>query len=133
MRCNVCIPAAALPVVEAAADLVAAEFQLPPRWFNSDVQLRRDALPDEWEKRKVPVGIYGRLQVFALSRPDLIAMKVLAGRPQDLEDLRAIIVRLDDVEFVRAYLNALSKKGTRRDQINDARALLESLEVYEHE
>lgn len=129
----VSIPPEAIAVIELAADRVAEGMSLSPTWLNSDVQIRLDALPDGWEQRKTPVASYGRLKVTAASRPDLIAMKVLAGRDQDIEDLQAMRVRPDDVEFVSAYLNALGRKGTRPEEVEEARALLESLEVHEHE
>ena len=129
----VCVPEAALVAVELAAERVADEMSFASHWLNSDVQLRLDALPDGWEHRRIPVGQYGLLRVFAASRPDLIAMKVLAGRDQDIEDLEAMRVRVDDVEFVRAYLDGLSEKGTQQNQIDDARIVLDSLEIHEHE
>lgn len=127
------IPPEAMSAVELAAGEVADEMSLSPRWLNSDVQLRLDSLPDGWEQRKITVGTFGRLRVSAASRPDLIAMKVLAGRDQDIEDLQAMRVRQDDVEFVNEYLESLDSKGTRQEQVEEARALLESLEVHEHE
>ena len=127
------IPPDAMSAVELAAGEVADEMSLSPTWLNSDVQLRLDALPDGWEKRKIHVGTYGRLRVSAASRPDLIAMKVLAGRDQDIEDLQAMRIRRDEVAFVGEYLESLDSKGTRPDQVEEARALLESLKVHEHE
>lgn len=129
----VSVPVEAMPAVEAAAGEIAQEMGLSPKWLNSDVQLRADALPDGWSQRKILVGAFGRLRVYAASRPDLIAMKVLAGRDQDIEDIQAMRIRRDEVPFVRDYLNALKDKGTRTDQIEEARALLGSLEVHEHE
>lgn len=127
----VCIPPEALPAVESAARPVANEMELAPDWLNSDVQMRIDSLPDGWQQRKILVGAYGRLRVSAASRWDLIAMKVLAGREQDIEDLYAMRIRCDDVEFVRKYLDTLPGKGTKPEQISDARELLESLEVHD--
>jgi len=92
------------------------------------VQLRRDALPDGWEERKVAVGRFGNLRVFAASRIDLIAMKVLGGRAQDIEDVWAMRPERDDFEFAGRYLEGLSAKGTLAEQITEARDLLEVLE-----
>ncbi len=60
-------------------------------------------------------------------------MKVLAGRDQDIEDLQAMRVRSDDVDFVKAYLDKLADKGTSMKQIMDVRELLASLEIHGHE
>jgi hypothetical protein len=127
------LPLDTMATVELAAVRVAEELGLASNWLNSDVQIRLDALPDGWEQRKIAAGMFGRLKVSAVSRPDLIAMKVLAGRDQDIEDLQAIRVRSDDVEFIEAYLNMLANKGTHQDQIDGARELLASLEVHDHE
>ncbi len=135
MDCDVMVydPPEAMTAVESAADEVATELALASDWLNSNVQMRLDALPAGWEQRRISVGSYGRLRVWAASRPDLIAMKVLAGRDQDIEDLQAMRIRPDDVQFVHEYLDALADKGTQQEQIDDARGLLASLEVHDHE
>jgi len=127
------LPERALATVEIAAEKVAEELGLSPTWLNSDVQLRVDALPDGWVDRKQFIGVFGRLRVEVISRIDLIAMKVLAGREQDLEHLEDLLVREDDIPFVRAYLDDLRKKGTRQDQIDDAYQLLDSLELHDEQ
>lgn len=126
------VPEDAMGAVELAAARVASELGLAETWLNSDVQLRRDALPDDWQARRIVIGAWGQLRVFAVSRIDLIAMKVLAGRAQDLEDLRSMKPRADDVEFVRRYLDRLPAKGTALEQIAEARQLLESFETQDH-
>ena len=127
------VPEAAMGAVELAARQVAGELGLAATWLNSNVQLRRDALPDDWQRRRVWIGTWGQLRVFAVSRVDLIAMKVLAGRVQDLEDIRSMRPRSDDVEFVRRYLDGLPVKGTTPEQVDEAREVLESLEVDDRE
>ncbi len=81
----------------------------------------------------MPIGTFGRLRVCAVSRPDLIAMKVLAGRDQDLDDLGFMRVRADDVRFVLEYLDTLPARGTRQDQIDEARDLLKALVIHDRE
>ncbi len=124
-----CRPEGQLREIERVAEAIAPDLGLPERWLNSDVRLRADALPDGWSERKVYIGCYGPLVVHAISRPDFIAMKVLAGRPQDLDDLGHLGVRPDEYEFVRSYLSTLPPKGTSQEQIGDALALLDALEA----
>jgi hypothetical protein len=122
------LPPDALSTVERAAQELSDEMGLAPNWLNSDVQLRRDALPTTWRSRRVLVGQWGRLRVLAISRLDLLAMKVLSGRPQDLEDIRAIGPTSDDLRFVREYLEALPDRGTLASEVDEARELLLALE-----
>lgn len=133
--CDVMVymPEDALAAVESAAGRVAEELGLADRWLNSDAQIRRDVLPDGWERRKVMVGVFGILHVDAASRPDLIAMKVLAGRTQDLEDLASLRPRQDELDFVAMYLAGLESKGTSREQIEDARLVLSTLEAHDED
>ncbi len=133
LDCDVMLysPPDAEAAVERAADEIAADLGLPERWFNSDVRLRQDTLPDGWQTRRILVGQYGRLRVCAASRLDLIAMKVVAGRAQDIEDLELMQVRRDEAEFVHVHLAGLEDKGTHADQVRDAFDLLESLTLHE--
>lgn len=129
----VVVPAEASIRLELAAATVGAELGLSPSWLNREVQIRIDALPDGWRERRVSVGTFGPVRVYAASRPDLIAMKILAGRDQDIEDVLAMRLRSDDVEFVLRYLDAMSRGGSSPRQIEDARRLLDVLEVRDHE
>ena len=114
--------------VEQAAQTIAPELGLPENWLNSQVQLRSDTLPDGWRDRRQPIGVYGQLRVFAASRLDLIAMKIVAGRPQDLQDLSRLDITTEDADFVRGYLQQLPEKGTPLDQIEEALDRLTALE-----
>lgn len=119
-------PAAAWTEIESLAAEIGKELNLPDRWFNSNVQMRRDCLPDDWKSRRQPVFSGNRLLVYAISRVDLIAMKFIAHRKQDLVDLRAIGVRADDVAFVRRFLEQLPGKGTGQEQISETVEILDS-------
>lgn len=127
------VPEESMGAVENAAEQVARELGLAATWLNSNVQLRRDALPDDWQTRRIWIGTWGQIRVSAVSRVDLIAMKVLAGRAQDLEDIHSMKPRRDDVEFVLRYLDGLAAKGTTPEQIAEARDVLESLEIHDGE
>lgn len=121
-------PEKAWSAVEQAAQAIAPELGLPDNWLNSQVQLRSDTLPDDWKDRRQLVGAYGKLRVFAASRVDLIAMKIVAGRPQDLQDISDLDMTTEDAVFVRRYLQQLPKKGTSQEQIADALDRLSALE-----
>jgi hypothetical protein len=95
-------------VLEAAAD-VARQLSLPNDWLNDWSSLFSWTLPDGWQNRRHHVGTFGRLIVYAASRLDLIAMKLLAHRPQDLEHLEQMNVRSEDLDFVRIYLDSRAR------------------------
>ncbi len=141
-----CEPTDRLAELENIASGVAEKLGLPPRWLNADVQLLFDALPRGWESRRVMVGYFssrtggdglerrsssaspsGSLMVWAVSRPDLIAMKFLAGRVQDIEDLQALAVSRDEFQFVRRYLDDQAALRHRSDDVSQAKLLLREL------
>lgn len=90
-----------------AAAAVGREMSLPASWMNEDVGLFAWTLPAGWEQRRVLVGQYGRLRVFAAGRLDLLAMKFLAHRPYDLEQLQSMRVTREELTFVQAHLRRL--------------------------
>lgn len=89
----------------AAADDVAAELGLPACWFNTDVQLLIHALPMGWQDRRVLACASGRLRVDAIGRVDLLAMKVYAGRAQDLQDIRDMEPLLHELRVVASFID----------------------------
>lgn len=124
------VPAQAWHAVEQAGRRVARKLGLAPTWLNGEAnEMFRYRLPDGWEARRRSVGRFGRLTAFAVGRMDLIAMKVIAGRPQDREDLAELRPTPAELEFVGAYLDGLVVKGADARLVEDARVLLESLEV----
>jgi len=95
-------------VLDTAA-AIARELSLPADWLNDWSGLYAWTLPIDWESRRVHIGTYGRLEVFAASRFDLIAMKFIAHRPGDLEHLERMSITAGDLEFVRTYLDSMAK------------------------
>ncbi len=120
-------PEAAEKAVEQAAEAAGKEFDLPDKWLNSDVQWHRDSLPEGWHERRCFVGTYGRLRIFAAGRQDLIVMKLISGRAQDLQDVETLI-RADDVAFIRDCLAQLGKKSSVSEKVPEAFERLEALE-----
>jgi len=94
-------------VLEAAAE-VGRELSLPASWLNDWGGLFAWTLPDDWESRRVFIGAFGHLRVYAVSRQDLIAMKFIAHRPGDLEHLALMNVTSLDLTEVRQYLDRLA-------------------------
>jgi hypothetical protein len=95
------VPGSAWTSVELLADKIGDELSLPANWLNSQISMRPDLLPDGWRDRRIGVDSGESLHVYAISRPDLIAMKFFAHRLLDLTDLVALDVTADDIEFVR--------------------------------
>jgi hypothetical protein len=121
-------PEQARLTIESIAEDVGKELGYSRHWLNSNVQLRLDCLPDEWRERRIWVGTYGQLWVYAVSRLDLIAMKFIAHRAQDLQDLKELKVAAEDIAFVRQYLDRLPSKGTNAEEVNEARDYLSAWE-----
>ncbi len=132
--CDVMIsaPPGAVARLEEVARTVADDMGLSKTWLNDDATLVRWKLPEGWMTRRVLVLEEGKLRVFAASRTDLIALKALAGRDQDLEDLRTLGVTKDDAAFVRAHLDgyAGTPAGNKyRRTIDDARVIIDAMEA----
>ena len=133
--CDVMVsaPPGAIEHLEAIARPVADGMGLPRTWLNGDASVVGWKLPDGWRDRRVRVleDIDGDLRFFAASRRDLIALKALAGRDQDLEDLRAMRVASDEASFVRAHLDAYDALPTgerHRATIDAARLIIDAME-----
>lgn len=74
----------------------------PPGWLNPSIQTYRDALPPGYRARLVAVPRMERLDVSLLSRPDVLAMKLYAGRPRDMQDILAVRPSAADLDFMQA-------------------------------
>jgi len=96
--------------VLAVAEVVCRDLSLPADWLNDWGGLYAWTLPDDWMSRRVPIGEFGQLHVYAAGRSDLIAMKFIAHRERDLEHLQLLNVTEDDKTFVRSYLDHLKER-----------------------
>jgi hypothetical protein len=118
-----------------AAGEAAEEIGLNPDWLNDHFMTfgALDTLPDDWRKRCVKIETFGKLEISCLGRQDLLAMKLYAGRAQDIMDVYAQIqsLRAQDVAFMRDYLDSLAqpwRKNFNAAQLRRAWIVLTELE-----
>jgi hypothetical protein len=118
-----------------AAREAADEIGLSPDWLNDHFMTfgSLDTLSDGWRQRCVKVGTFGALEVTSLGRQDLLAMKLYAGRAQDIQDIRSgtAAMTAKDLLFMRAYLDSLHRpwrKHIKPDQLAHAYAVLAEME-----
>ena len=123
------LPEHAEKAVLEASRKVASQRGLPDDWLNSKAT-QLDILPDGWHTRRVLVGCFGQLRVFALSRRDLLATKFYAGHPRDAEDIAAMNPTKRELSLVRTYLTMLQipSRQANLDQVNSA---LKHLDAFE--
>jgi hypothetical protein len=121
-------------VMQAARE-AADEIGLSPDWLNDHFMAfgTLDILPDGWRQRCVKIGTYGKLEVTSMGRQDLLAMKLYAGRAQDIQDIHAQIELLtaEDIAFMRAYLHSLKQPWRRHikpEQLERAFLVLAEIE-----
>ena len=96
-------------VLEAAVAVARRLGTLPPAWLNTDAGLFAWTLPRTWRRRAVEVVRSGRLRVLAAGRFDLIVMKFLAHRPQDMEHLQQLAPTPAERGRVTTHLEKLRK------------------------
>lgn len=115
------VPPKALDRVEQAAREVAREMGLPEGWLSSQAQ-QLNILPDGWRQRRIHIGTFRGLHVYAIGRQDLLATKCYANRPQDREDIYTMGPRADELALVRTYLNMLRvpSREANLDQVDAA-------------
>jgi hypothetical protein len=131
---EICPPTQPRRAVLQAAQEAASELGLSPHWLNDDFMSfgHLDTLPDGWQQRCVEIGLFDKLRVTSLGRQDLLAMKVYASRPHDIEDVLACVetITSEDLSFIRSYLDSLGgshRKHIDVDQLERAYAVLASL------
>jgi hypothetical protein len=141
---DVTVDVAALPNAVLVDHLVAAGFALRVPDAEGFVERTR-VLPLLHVKSRLPLDVVlagpgledlfftrieehsiGDLRVPVASAEDLVAMKVLAGRPKDLDDVAAILrARSVDPEPVRVTLRLLEQALDRRDLLGEFERLLQ--------
>ena len=93
-----------------AAQFVAEQQGLSKGWLSIDAGLYFNAIPDDWKSRRVDIGRFGRLHVYAIGRLDLIAMKFFAHRQADIEHLALMGITPAELTFAADHLKRLFDK-----------------------
>ena len=82
-----------------AVKIVAREYGLPEDWMSDAAKGFADILPPDFYHRLAPLTFpLRRLRLYALGRPEQVAMKIVALREQDLEDLELLLPQLSEEE-----------------------------------
>ena len=82
-----------------AVKTVARRHDLPEDWLNDAAKGFADILPPDFESRLVPIGLeLKHIRAYFLGLPDQTAMKIVALREQDLEDLEILMPQMSDSE-----------------------------------
>lgn len=78
---------------------IADERGLPENWITDAVKGFSDILPPDFYHRLVPLDLaFQRIRLYALGRPEQAAMKIVALREQDLEDLELLLPQMSELE-----------------------------------
>jgi predicted nucleotidyltransferase len=78
---------------------VARERNLPDDWLSEAAKGFADILPRDFQRRLVPLEMpLSRLRVYVLGLPEQVAMKIVALREQDLEDLEILIGKMSEAD-----------------------------------
>lgn len=115
--------------LEDAAEQVANEAELSPDWLSNSCRMFAWSLPLGWEQRCEPVGRFGRLDVWRLSRIDLIGAKVMSApkRPQDVRDLVAIEPSAAELDDIEGHLDRLAAESLNGETFDEQRSVIEAL------
>jgi len=131
--CDVIVtdPAERFAEVAEAAARTARELDLAPTWLNNDSRMFSWLLPIGWSERLERVGTFGPLRVEAISRRDLLALKLIAAvkRARDLEDLRDLRPDAEEFAFLRRYLDRVESESLDRASYDAQRTVLNQLEL----
>lgn len=85
-----------LQALRTAVARVGRDLELPSDWVSDAAKGLADVLSPDFYRRLEPIDLQlDKLRLYLLGRPDLVAMKIIALREQDLEDLEILLAELD--------------------------------------
>lgn len=115
--------------VEHAASAVATELDLLPDWLNRDCRVFGHDMPLGWRSRAKLVVESGPLTVYAMSRKDMVAVKVTNSviRANDMRHLLSLQPTNDELAFAHEHLDRLDSEDLNRDVRDAQRAVIDSL------
>ncbi len=90
--------------------LVGRELGIPQDWLNDYFSTFLFVLPSDYGTRLVPLYQGKHLEVCALSKEELILMKLFAGREKDIPHARALIRKGADLRIVEKRIQELVEK-----------------------
>jgi len=103
---------------------------LDPKWINDGVKGFVDYLSPDYQKRLIPLRAgFANLEVFIISKPDFITMKICAWREGDKEDVKALGISKEDIAIINANLACVAKHSP--DRAHKAQLVLSELGIQE--
>jgi hypothetical protein len=88
---------------------IANEMDIANDWLNDDCKGFADYLPKGWKGRLIPIDLgLKNISLFSLGKPDLIMLKLAAGRERDLADVESLGITRDDADIIYRNLPQLS-------------------------
>lgn len=89
---------------------VASEMGVDSKWMNDAPKGFGGYLLSGWETRLVKVNIgLEKLDIFSIGRPDLIMMKLKAGRPKDITDVKMLNMTQEEADLILSGLDRISR------------------------
>jgi|GEM_PF-522584 len=106
---------------------VAQERGIPEDWMSDEVKGYADMLPPDYAQRLEPLGEFGfrHLRLWALGRPEQVAMKLASLRERDLVDLNLLLPAMTAAEKQVLIANVHRVSHIRGDWAQRMRYYLE--------
>lgn len=121
--------------LERLADEIGGERAMPPHWLNRAAGVFEHRLLPAWKHRRIEVMSHSALRLFVPGRVDYMAMKLLAGRDVDLDDVLAMAMTAAEAEQIRAAFTAWDPShfaaGTIPGAIEQLKAIRAALDDHD--